>query len=408
MRYRTTKEENERLTRVGAGTPMGELLRRYWWPIGLSADLKGKPTLVRLLGQDLVLFRDARGGLGVLDAQCPHRRAPLCIGRVNAQGLRCRYHGWLMDRSGKVLETPGEPACSTLKDEVRQPAYPVQELGGLIFTYIGPAPVPELPRFHMLVAEGERNVMIQGFNDCNYLQCVENGIDAHHVAFLHGDTWTALAHEPDTTWFEPHELGVIVKTISKGRKDGEFAYRQHPVLVPGISVGGDTVTAYGAAQVAADLPAATARWTVPIDDGHTVNYRIWFRPGGQNKSALEQRTRTAIPARIAPYLEYREGRSELGYDGLDDIYEQDATVFDGSGVIADRENENLSVIDDGIVLLRKILLQQMDRVARGEDPLGVLRSRPDSGMLVLSGEYQWIDTRTRDELLARIPADASR
>ena len=187
MTYRTNKEQNEILTRVGAGTPMGELLRRYWWPVALSADLKEKPTLIRLLGQDLVLFRDRRGRVGVLDAQCPHRRAPLCIGTPHPEGIRCRYHGWLIDRGGKLLEVPGEPEAHTLKIKVKHGAYPAEELGGLIFTYLGPQPVPELPRFHMLAAEGQRTVAIQGFNDCNFLQCVENGIDPYHASFLHGD-----------------------------------------------------------------------------------------------------------------------------------------------------------------------------------------------------------------------------
>jgi 5,5'-dehydrodivanillate O-demethylase len=309
-----------------------------------------------------------------------------------------------MDRTGNVLETPGEPDGSDLQDKVKQPAYPAQELGGLIFTYLGPKPVPDLPRFHMLAAEGQRSVMIQGFNDCNFLQCLENGIDAHHVAFLHGDTWAALAPEPEKTWFEPHEFGVVVKTIASGRAEGEFAYRQHPVILPGISIGGDTVTAYGSSeQKKAVLPATTARWTVPIDDTHTLNFRIWFRPEGQQKSALELRTHRAEPVRIEPYREYKEGRSELGYEEMTDIYEQDATVFDGSGKISDRENEHLYEIDDGIIMLREIFLEQIEAVRQGLDPIGVVRNTTDQ-MLVLSGDYQWIDSAKRDSLIEGLPS----
>ena len=144
-----TREENETLTRVGAGTPMGDLLRRYWWPVGMSADAKDKPTFVRLLGEDFVLFRDGEGRPGVLGAYCSHRRANLCLGDVEAAGLRCRYHGWLYDVEGRVLQTPGEPAESGLTDSIRHPSYPVEELGGLVFTYLGPQPVPLLPQVRL-------------------------------------------------------------------------------------------------------------------------------------------------------------------------------------------------------------------------------------------------------------------
>src|SRR5918999_691535 len=144
--YRTTKEENETLTRVGAGTPMGQLLRCYWCPFAISAPLQKKPTYIRVLGEDLVLSRDAAGHPAILGAKCAHRRANLCLGNVEKDGLRCRYHGWLYGNDGRVLQTPGEPAGSKLKDGVTHPAYPAEELGGFVFAYMGPQPVPLLPR----------------------------------------------------------------------------------------------------------------------------------------------------------------------------------------------------------------------------------------------------------------------
>jgi len=132
--YKTSKEENEILTRVGRGTPMGEFLRRYWWPIGISAHLKTKPTFIRVFAEDLVLFRDGRGKPGVIGAYCAHRRANLCLGNIENNGVRCRYHGWLYGTDGKLLQVPGEPPDSQLdKNSIRLPAYPVEELGGLIF-----------------------------------------------------------------------------------------------------------------------------------------------------------------------------------------------------------------------------------------------------------------------------------
>src|SRR3954465_2427499 len=165
----TTRQENEILTRVGAGTPMGDLLRLYWWPVGISKDLKEKPTFIRLLGEDLVLFRNFDGQVGVLAALCAHRRANLCLGSVGHNGLRCRYHGWAYDLQGNIVETPGEPD-DTFKTTFKQPAYPAQELGGIIFTYLGPQPAPLLPRFDFLVGDGEREAKITGFANCNWLQ----------------------------------------------------------------------------------------------------------------------------------------------------------------------------------------------------------------------------------------------
>ena len=194
--YRTTKEENEILTRVGAGTPMGELLRRYWWPVAISAHLKEKPTYIRVLGEDLVLYRDAAGHPAIIGAKCAHRRANLCLGNVEKGGLRCRYHGWLYGNDGSVLETPGEPAGSKLKDTITHLAYPAEELGGFVFAYMGPKPMPLLPRFHFLAAEGERHSIVQGFGKCNWLQAVENGIDPLHAGFLHGGQGDPAASEP--------------------------------------------------------------------------------------------------------------------------------------------------------------------------------------------------------------------
>ncbi|MDT7554408.1 MAG: 5,5-dehydrodivanillate O-demethylase oxygenase subunit, partial [Pseudonocardiales bacterium] len=144
-------EKNERLTRVGPGTPMGELLRRYWWPVATYDMATRVPVKRRLLGEDLVLYRDGSGTVGLLAEQCPHRRAALWLGCTEEHGLRCGYHGWRFDADGRCLEQPGEPAESTFKDRIRATAYPVQELGGLVFAYLGPLPAPELPRYDLFV-----------------------------------------------------------------------------------------------------------------------------------------------------------------------------------------------------------------------------------------------------------------
>ena len=237
--YKTTKEENEILTRTGRDTPMGEFLRRYWWPIGISAHLKLKPTFIRVFGEDLVLFRDATGKAGVIGAFCAHRRANLCLGDIERDGVRCRYHGWLYDTSGKLVQIPGEPADSPLrKQDIRLPSYAVEELGGLIFAYFGPQPMPLVPRYNFLVGEGEVYITIQGFQNCNWLQCVENGMDPVHPSFTHGGAWPDIMSTEPELGFHETEWGMVYKAYRKTKEPGMLNYREHHLLMPGISCGG--------------------------------------------------------------------------------------------------------------------------------------------------------------------------
>src|SRR5437870_2494220 len=178
-----TKEENERLTHVGAATPMGTLLRRYWHPIAATKDLDVDPVQpVRLLGEDLVLFRSERGELGLIGPRCAHRAISLAYGIPQENGLRCAYHGWTYDTTGRVVDMPFEPACLPLKIK----AYPVEELAGLIFAYLGPEPAPLLPRWDLLVRNDMNKTITPTLLPCNWLQCMDNSLDPAHFEHLHG------------------------------------------------------------------------------------------------------------------------------------------------------------------------------------------------------------------------------
>ncbi|MGH7771952.1 MAG: Rieske 2Fe-2S domain-containing protein [Candidatus Binatia bacterium] len=396
--YKTTKEENEILTRVGPGTPMGELLRRYWWPVGFSAHLKDKPTFIRVLCEDLVLFRDGKGKAGVLGAYCSHRRANLCLGNVEKEGLRCRYHGWLYDINGKVLQTPGELPGSKLKENIHHLSYPTQELGGLVFTYLGPQPAPLLPRFHFLAADGERDCLIQAFNDSNWLQSVENGIDPYHVSFLHGDVWRPMAAEPEKIMFEETDWGAVYKAIRPGRKAGEYSFRMHYIIMPGIASGGDNTVSSGGDLPSSEFPAVTCRWAVPIDDTHTMNLRVRFKPPKQH------RVQVAEQLRIEPYKEYKESDNPtLGYDIPAAVFEEDATIVDSLGPIVDRENETLSVIDRGVILLRQVYLKEIEKVKAGKDPKGVIRDLEKNRLIVIGGDYRWMSADERRQVEQATP-----
>ena len=180
-------EQNNLITRIGPGTPAGNLMRHYWQPAALVDELSGARPVkpVRLLGENLVMFRDNKGGYGLIDRMCPHRGTDLAYGRLEDGGLRCSFHGWLFDRAGKCLETPAEPEGSNLCANIRQKAYPVVEKNGILFAYMGPGEPPEFPHFDCFIAPDSHTFAFKGMIECNWLQSLEVGIDPAHTSFLH-------------------------------------------------------------------------------------------------------------------------------------------------------------------------------------------------------------------------------
>ena len=371
-----TREQNELLTRVGPGTPAGDMLRRYWWPIGISADLKDRPTLVRLLGEDLALFRDGSGKAGLLAAQCSHRRANLCLGTVEADGLRCRYHGWKYASDGEVIEMPGEPAAESLARKVRHRSYPVIEHSGAIFAYLGPAPAPLLPQFDFLVREGERRYRIGGFSSSNWLQCVENGMDPTHVSFAHRGALAGCEAFPDRIDIDHTEHGLSHKTYRSGSAPGSSFYREHHLVMPGISVTG---AAQRRVKGGNEAPAVSGRWTIPIDDHKSMMVNVFFRPAANAGVVVKTSQDRPLFGRwervqVTPYKEYRGAEQQpLGYDIPVSVPAQDATLLDSMGPIVDRENEFLVAGNSAIVALRKLFMGAIETVGAGGDPPGVFR-----------------------------------
>ena len=391
-----TKEQNEVLTQVGKGTPMGELLRRYWWPVGISADLQQRPTLIRILGEDLVLFRDGQGRAGLLEPVCSHRRANLCLGNIAKEGLRCRYHGWLYDIHGKVLHTPGEPPGSKFHETISHLSYPAQEMGGLVFAYLGPNPAPLLPRFDFIAGEGEHFANITGFANCNWLQCVENGMDPLHVSFTHQGGFSDLHDEPDMR-FETTEWGIVHKAWRLRPKEGLYNYREHHLLMPGISAGGSNTRRL---EGAAGTPPTSARWSVPVDDTHTMNVRVAYKPadnpGRYTQSPIDIGW---MPIPIEPYREYKVAphQPKLGYEIPAVVSTEDAIVMDSMPKIADRERENLLPVgDNGMRQLRALYWRALETVQAGGDPPATIRDEaknqviavPSYERLISADEYK--------------------
>jgi 5,5'-dehydrodivanillate O-demethylase len=363
--------DNEALTRVGPGTPMGTLLRRYWHPVAVADEMRDRWTKrVTILGENLVLFKDRSGTFGLIGESCPHRRASMAYGIPTASGLRCPYHGWEFDGSGRCLEMPNEPEGSTFKDKVRLDGYPVGELGGLIWGYLGPQPAPLIPRLDGFVDGPAIRMCGKTRINCNWLQIMENSLDPIHTEWLHGKLYefyraehgqpvsVAIARHHQKIAFDEFAYGIVKRRLMEGQSEDCSDWRDgHPVVFPNIlSVGsaGGLWKSY-AFQI-----------RVPIDDVTTDHY--WYDaflppPGAEVPQHLLDR----CPAYDAPQ------RGDDGEYLLEYIYAQDVYAWETQGPIAQRDREALGTTDAGVILYRKMLQREMKNVAAGHDPLGVVR-----------------------------------
>jgi 5,5'-dehydrodivanillate O-demethylase len=357
-----TQQESDLLTRVGPGTPGGELLRRYWYPIAFGPDLsEDNPThFVRLLGEDLVLFRDKSGRLGLIQDHCPHRGASLLYGRVEERGIACAYHGWLYDTQGNCLETPAEPADSKLYLTVKAKGYPVLKRAGLYWAYLGPEPVPAFPNYDILVRrDGKLTVQQRGKVDCNYFQAMENSVDPAHLQILHLETAARGRPVADTTRgftddvvsfdFYQTSYGIMKKrTYTDGRVD------EHPLIFPNILRQGNGMEV-----------------RVPRDDTHTWIFEIRFWPLENGEQLLEDYEPEVVPA--DPHKNPMGVMHPFTRHVMDRVDAQDYMAWETQGPMANREVERLSSTDRGVALLRNLMKAEIEKVQRGEDPLGVIR-----------------------------------
>jgi phthalate 4,5-dioxygenase len=365
-----SREDNERLTRVGPGTPMGELMRRYWIPAAFShhiAEPDSPPVRVRLLGERLVAFRDTQGRVGLLDEHCPHRTASLFFGRNEECGLRCIYHGWKFDIAGNCVDLPSEPKGSKLQANVRAKAYPCQERGGVIWTYMGPPQhKPEFPDLEWTLVPPSQRYLTRHIQECNWLQGLEGGFDTSHLSFLHG---TAGDHDPIDvpSRYEvvPTDFGFIAGT-GRDQEGGDIAWTANVMLMPFH-------------KIIASVPAGAHVW-VPMDDENTMLYSVDFHP---TRTLTEEElarskdfrgihtenipgTDRAVANKDNDYLVDRElqasGRS---YTGIKGFGVQDCGIQESMGPIANRTMEHLGVSDTAIVKIRRLLLQTLKDHAAG-------------------------------------------
>jgi 5,5'-dehydrodivanillate O-demethylase len=379
-----SREENEMLTRVGPGTPGGEMLRRYWHPIAFLSELKGKPLRRRILGEDLVLFRDDRGRIGLLTLRCLHRGTSLEFGHLENGGLRCCYHGWLYDVEGRILETPGEPADSTFKERVRHPAYKVQELAGIVFAYLGPEPAPLLPRYDVLVREDGVRSMSARMVHCNFLQMVENSVDQHHFKWLHRTPKTRQWRDERLT-SDVTDFGIL-DTFT--RRVGDESFKTISLfLMPNMNkVGYHLPEDHPAAFAATHEGYEALRWRVAMDDTTTMHFTVYFAPRVDGKIMAkvpkDQQDQGLGDSILGKY----RWDEETGWIARGD---QDRCAQESQGPIFDRTGEHLGVSDEGVILLRRLFRQSIEAVQRGEDPVGVIRDPAKNEIIrLVPGEYR--------------------
>ena len=368
-----TKEENERFTQVGRGTPGGEMLRRYWWPVAFGTEVKGKrPKKIRLLGEDFIMFRDGAGRCGLVDLKCPHRRVSLEHGRVEQNGIRCCFHGWLFDTEGRCLEQPCEEPGSTFKDKVRLGAYPAQEAGGLVFVYIGPSPAPLLPRHD--VTFYEHGIRFNwGFTDyCNWLQDAEQGVDPYHLSWLHAGPYPVYATRRGNIEFHRRDYGLDYSIEMPGIDDVNL----QSVIFPCHS-------RFASGRIEQVLgPRQNLLYRTPADDHTTLNFFISLHPSAEG--GIDQRTEA--PAEIShrgPWIPTERGVYPPGDEewwGVESIM-QDRMALESQGFVADRDQEHLGTSDRGVIMWRQFLRESIAAVEAGRDPIGVVRDPARNGII---------------------------
>jgi nitrite reductase/ring-hydroxylating ferredoxin subunit len=351
--HRERPAEDEELTRVGPGTPCGEYLRCFWQPIILSSELGEVPRKVRILGEDLVVFRDKRGAIGMLELHCPHRGTSLEFGLIGEKGIRCCYHGWLFDVDGTILETPGEPADSTLKDRLFHGAYPVHEFAGLVFAYLGPPDKrPAFPLLDTYDLSGYKLIArAPTVWECNWLQVKENSMDPAHLAFLHtlpgSEGFTEdLKELGEWDWMETPVGMVYIDT----RRQGERIWvRVADFILPNIHQFPPNAEPM-AQRNSINRPMATT-WAVPLDDTHTMQIGYYRAPVGKE------------PRRGAGFGQdgsrtYEERQRVPG------DYDAQVSIHDG---IARHGLEHLAATDRGIIMMRNMLRRSIRALRNGED-----------------------------------------
>jgi len=388
-----TREDNERVTHVGRGTAMGETLRRYWIPALLAWELPGPdcaPVRVKLLGEELVAFRDTRGRIGLLDEHCPHRLVSLFFGRNEECGLRCVYHGWKFDVEGRCVDMMNEPEDLGFAHKIRTTAYETVEAGGIIWAYLGPAELrPPLPHFAWTQARPSHRHVSKVIQECNWVQGLEGGIDTSHVPILH----RVLSTDSKRPGFNPNDPFVRGKAPTleldvtdygyryaglRPLGDGELHVRAYHFIMPFHQIRPARTGSSG------NMSGAAGHIWVPMDDETTMVYNWEHSVGdpitdedrlerrlGNGPQDVDQTTFRSRRNRENNYLLDRRVQKTESYTGIDGVNVQDRAVQESMGRVVDRTREHLGPADRAVIQARRLLLQATRTVEVGGTPAGV-------------------------------------
>lgn len=393
-------EQNQLITRTGAATPGGRLLRMYWQPVALIDELEGgRPVRpVRLLGQDLVLFKDGAGKVALMDRDCPHRGADLSYGRLENEGLRCPFHGWLFDAEGRCLETPGEPAHVRLCDKVRQKTYPVMAHSGIYFAYLGDGEPPAFANLDCFAAPDTHTFAFKGLLDCNWVQALEVGIDPAHASFLH-----RFFEDEDPNAAPELAYGKQFRAASAGSKwpmtkvmreypapdidfeDAPWGLRVYALrkIDPAVTHVRVTNLLFPQAFVIPLSAEMTiTQWHVPVDDTSCYWYAIFtsfttpVNKAQMRAQRLELYTLPDYVPRVGRHNRYgydEREQAQQTYTGMGfDINVHDQWAVESQGRIQDRTREHLGTTDKVIIAFRKLLMRSIKEAQNGQRPCMVL------------------------------------
>ncbi len=405
-----SKEENELLTRVGPGTPMGNLIRQYWIPMLLSSELAepdGPPLRVRLLGEELITFRATDGRVGLLGANCPHRGAGLFFGRNEEAGLRCVYHGWKFDVTGRCVDMPSEPPESTFKDRVRAKSYPCTEKGGVIWTYMGPrSEPPPLPQLEWISVPEENRILTPFLRECNWMQALEGDIDTAHLYFLHArldpttdERTNGVFHLDRHPKLDIHETKYgVYYGARRDENENEYYWRITQFMFP-----------FHTYFPPGGFPGVPGHIWVPLDDENTMVWSLGYSPDRPIEPRDRQRAGSGgqfLPPTSHPlgrrrlaanasndYMIDREVQRTVSFTGIPTIPLQDQAMTESMGAIVDRTQEHLGSTDAMIIRVRRRLMEAA-LALRDEGVIPPCVDNPEwygvrSASLVLPKQAKW-------------------
>ena len=360
-----TPKIDEILARTDANTPCGEYLRRYWHPVALTSEVSSTPKEIKILGEDLVIFKTKKGEIGLVHKACPHRRASLVYGKIENEGIRCCYHGWLFSTNGEILETPGEEVDSKQATKFRETyklgAYPVIEFNGLVFSYLGPMEkIPEFPRYDAFEIEGNTSSPYRIDYNCNWIQVLDAIMDPVHTSFLHGQSSGVQFSKgfAEVGEIDFYERGVQYLGCNTRRINDNVWVRVNELILPNFTQAGAAFAADGTKSKYFGRSSFT-RWVIPVDDNHCV--ALAWANFGERGDPIEFNNQEGYERIEAGEISNRSFEEKQKSPG-------DAEAVEGMGSISRHKGEHLMPTDKGIMTYRRRIRKLIKSLEEGKEP----------------------------------------